>query len=192
MLAKREAGIGHVFLIHGNIADWQKNMKGQYQSLQQYLLDTFKQRLIVYYSLSTGLSFFSDEAEAEFRNLCKGLVKKPDPAGQPAMSPAVRNAAAELEKAADKMPLTQLVGETPQAVLGKLEELMKTVEKASAKKGAPPAPKLAIIIDFAHNIAPGAAAGGAAAAATDRVNIEILERWANSRWIATRTIRSCC
>ena len=183
LLVKREASIGHLFIIHGNIADWQKNMRGQYLMLLQYLPETFRQRLAVYYSLSTGLQFFSDEAEAEFRNLYQAVFKGQEPPKKPALSPAMQKAAADFQQTSGNMPLSQLMGETPQAVLGKLEQMMKCAEKIGAAKTGAPAPKLAIIIDFAHNIAPGSVSGNAAAAATDRINIEILERWANSRWM---------
>jgi len=160
-----KAGIGHFFILWGNIYDLQKNMRGEYLSLYQYLVEIFEQRdLIMFYSLSSGLQFANEEMEKIFRWQYLG-ADLPMSQGEAVNKSATQAAARERQQnQATNAPLSQLIGETPIQALKLLERAL-TDDNVSCS----------LIIDFAHNVAPMQIGANNA---SDRVNAEILERWA--------------
>ncbi|HBI97128.1 MAG: hypothetical protein US83_C0007G0028 [Candidatus Falkowbacteria bacterium GW2011_GWC2_38_22] len=64
-----KAGIAHLFILWGNVYDFQRNIRGEYVSFRRYLEDVFAQRdMVMFYSLSSGLQFASEEMEKLFRS----------------------------------------------------------------------------------------------------------------------------
>jgi SpoVK/Ycf46/Vps4 family AAA+-type ATPase len=170
LMVKFKAGIGHLFILWGNIYDLQKNMRGEYRSLYQYLADIFEQRdLVMFYSLSAGLQFANEDMEKLFRSHFLG-ANFSSPGGASAGQSATQAAAAKLQQSqASSAPLSQLIGDSPIQVLKFLERALTDNSEES--------PRCSLIIDFAHNVAPNQTGGNNAG---DRINAEILERWAKN------------
>lgn len=164
MTLKFKAGSAHLFMLWGNINDLQKNLRGDYLSLYQYLFEIFEQRdMVMFYSLSSGLQFASGEMENSFRNRYLSV-----PVGSACGGSATAKAATGLKmNQTANAPITQLIGETPDKALKFLERVL--VDKSENH------PRSALIIDFAHNVAPNNFSGHNA---SDRMAAEILERWA--------------
>lgn len=156
---KSRAGIAHLFILWGNIYDLQQNMRGEYVSLYQYLVEAFDQRdLVMFYSLSSGLQFATEEMEKLFRSRFLGASQTS------AGGSSIQNAAKGLQQAqASNAELSKLIGDSPLQVLKFLEKVLCDNCDESLK--------CSLIIDFAQNVAPSQNAG-------DRVNAEMLERWA--------------
>ncbi|MBU0649160.1 ATP-binding protein [Patescibacteria group bacterium] len=189
-----KAGIAHFFIVWGNITDLQKNQKGHYVSLVQYLTEVFEQReLIMFYSISAGLEFATKDMEKAFR---QRFVTPPNRPGAN-QTTAAQSAAQGFQRAMADAPLEELIGKSPDRVLPILEKVLAEgadinpeqrtstadplLEKAAKEqRKAQASGKKVLVIDFAHNLAPSQTANANAA---DRVNIETLERWARDRRI---------
>ncbi|HAJ44937.1 MAG: AAA ATPase central domain protein [Candidatus Azambacteria bacterium GW2011_GWE1_42_9] len=166
MALKSRAGIAHLFILWGNIYDLQRNMRGEYLSLYQYLAEIFEQRgLIMFYSLSSGLQFASGEMEKMFRSRFLGADSSA-PVSTGALSPTQVAAQGLQKNQAANAPLAQLIGETP-------DKTLKFLEKVLTDNGG--GFKSVLIIDFAQNIAPNQIGNQNIC---DRISAEILERWA--------------
>lgn len=169
LMLKFKAGIGHLFILWGNVYDLQRNMRGEYLSLYQYLAEIFEQRdLVMFYSLSSGLQFANEEMEKFFRSRFLGSGS----ASQGGASATQAAAQGFQQNQASNAPLSQLIGDTPIQVFKFLERILTD--------DCEEAPKCAIVVDFAHNIASGQIGNNNAG---DRVNAEILERWAKDERI---------
>ncbi len=167
-ILKSKAGIGHLFILWGNVYDLQKNMRGEYLSMYQYLAEIFDQRdLVMFYSLSAGLQFASSEMEKTFRSRFLGSGSTASgTAGQSATQAA---AMGFQQNQATTAPLATLIGDSPIQVFKFLERVLTADDDE--------APGCVLIVDFAHNVAPHQAGGNNAG---DRASSEILERWAKS------------
>ena len=165
LMLKFKAKVGHLFILWGNIQDLQRNMRGEYSTLYQYLAEVFDQReLVMFYSISRGLEFASEEMEQLFRS--KYLAGATQPAGGNMTS--VQAAAAGLrQNQTTTAPLSQLIGETPDRVLKFLEKVLVDCNDGAFR--------VSLIIDFAHNVAPRDIGGHNQ---QDRLNVEILQHWA--------------
>jgi SpoVK/Ycf46/Vps4 family AAA+-type ATPase len=161
-LLKFKADLACLFILWGNVYDFQRNMRGVYLSLYQYLAEIFEQRdLVMFYSLSAGLQFATADMEKLFRS--RYLQ-----AGSPTGQTAVQKAAAGLQQnQAINAPLAQILGDKP-------EKVLSFIEKAITDTGDDRL-SIALIIDFAHNIAPNQNLTGNV---SDRISVEMLERWA--------------
>lgn len=166
LILKFRAGIGHLFILWGNIYDLQKNMRGEYLSLYQYLAEVFEQRdLVMFYSLSSGLQFASIDMEKNFRSRFLGASFSP-PGSPTGLSPTQVAAQGFQQSQGSKAPFSQLIGDSP-------IQIFKFLEKAMTDDGED-SPKCLLVVDFAHNVAPNQAGHNTG----DRINAEILERWA--------------
>jgi len=172
MALKSRAGIAHLFILWGNIYDLQRNMQGEYLSLYQYLAEIFEQRdLIMFYSLSSGLQFASEEMEKLFR--AKFLDAGKSASAQTSGQSPTQTAAQGLQKnQAANAPLSQLIGETPDKALKFLEKVLTDNSEGHLKA--------VLIVDFAQNIAPNQIGNQNI---NDRIAVEMLERWAKDCWI---------
>lgn len=167
---KSKAGIGHLFILWGNIYDLQRNMRGEYLSLYQYLAEIFEQRdLVMFFSLSSGLQFANEEMEKLFRTHFLGA--NPSSGGSSGNQSAAQAAAKGLQQnQVANAPLSQLLGDTPIQVFKSLEKVLSdNCENAL---------RCVLIVDFAHNVAPDQIGTQNAG---DRVNAEMLEKWARNR-----------
>jgi transitional endoplasmic reticulum ATPase len=165
LMLKFKADIAHLFILWGNIYDLQQTMRGEYLSLYQYLAEIFDQRdLVMSYSLSAGLQFGSESMEKLFRSRFLGANEAPAPAGQTAAQRAVRDLQ---QNQASNAPLSQLIGETPSQILKFMEKVLTDTNDGCLSA--------VLIVNFAHNIAPNT---GSNQNTTDRIAVEMLERWA--------------
>lgn len=167
LMLKFKADIAHLFILWGNIYDVQKNMRGEYMTLYQYLAEIFEQRdLIMFYSLSSGLQFASEDMEKLFRSRYLGAGTTS--AGNNANLTAAQKAALGLQQnQASNAPLSQILGEKPEQVLRFMERAVSDTSDGHLS--------IALIVDFAHNIAPNQIMTHNAG---DRISVEMLERWA--------------
>jgi len=166
LMLKFKADIAHLFILWGNIYDVQKNMRGEYMTLYQYLAEIFEQRdLIMFYSLSSGLQFANEDMEKLFRSRYLGAgVTTGNTAGQ---SAAQKAALGLQQNQASNAPLSQILGEKPEQVLRFMERAVSDTSDGHLS--------IALIVDFAHNIAPNQIMTHNAG---DRISVEMLERWA--------------
>lgn len=163
---KSRAEIAHFFILWGNINDFQKNTRGEYMPLRQYLkTEVFKQRdLVLFYSLSSGLEFANEDMEKFFRSRFLNNISSSQNNGNRS---AAQTAAKEFQRnQALDAPLSQLIGESSTQTLRFLEKVL--IEENI---------QCSLIIDFAHNVAPNREGGPNL---DDRINTEILERWAKN------------
>jgi transitional endoplasmic reticulum ATPase len=167
LIINYKTGICNFFILWGNIYDRQRNLKGDYLDLNSYLKNIFEQRdLVMFYSLSSGLSFAKDEMENKFRSnflASNGTCS-------PASSPTNAAATALQQKREASLTLSQRIGETPDKALKFLEKVLTDSGRNKLSS--------ALIIDFAHNIAPNQASH-----MSDRIQVEILEHWAKNKAI---------
>jgi len=181
LFLKQKAGTAHLFVLWGNIHDLVRTMDGDYVTLYQYLADIFEQRdLVMFYSLSAGLQFATADMEKIFRSRYLGQGSRPAQTGntgnQAPRSGVVAAATAGLQSSMSaNAPLSQLIGDRPEQALRFLEVPM-TEQDTEDKK----APRKAMIINSAQNIAPNDISGHNA---SDRINVEILERWSRDESI---------
>ena len=166
LILKYNAGIGHLFILWGNINDLQRNIRGEYLTLYQYLAEIFEQKdLVMFYSLSLGLQFANTDMEKLFRNRMSSELP---PSRAMGTNIATQSEAKRFQQnAVVKTSFSQLIGESPIQILQYLERTLT--------EGRIESPKCALIIDYAQNIVPkqtGANNPG------DRVTAEILERFA--------------
>lgn len=182
LMTKQKADIAHFFILWGNIYDWQRNTKGDYVSLYQYLAQIFAQReLVMFYSISSGLQFASEEMEKVFREQYLSANVSPPSAsssgsstrGQPS---AVQQARQGLQQTQNSMPLDQVIGKSPERVLPLLERALVDNNESEDEEEQSKETRKVLIIDFAHNLVPAQMASSQNV--NDRVNIETLERWA--------------
>ncbi|MEK7653420.1 MAG: ATP-binding protein [Patescibacteria group bacterium] len=175
MIIALKAEVAQLFILFGNVGDWQKTADGRYLYLGDYLNEIFKQRLVMTYSVSAGLQFGepAEEREKEFRRLWKKVVQKSQSlVGQ---STAAGQARQQMLEAMEKAPLEQLLGgRSPDTVFPILEKIIKD-DGAGDDLSVEPLKK-SLIINYAHNVA--GAAQGTVLTAADKVNIETIERWA--------------
>jgi len=166
LMLKFKADIAHLCILWGNIYDFQRNMRGEYLTLYQYLTDIFEQRdLIMFYSLSSGLQFASEDMEKLFRSRYLGAGAT---TGNTAGQSAAQKAALGLQQnQASNAPLSQIVGEKPEQVLKFMERVVFDTSDGHLS--------IVLIVDFAHNIAPNQIMTHNAG---DRISVEMLERWA--------------
>ncbi|MBI3684810.1 ATP-binding protein [Candidatus Azambacteria bacterium] len=174
LVLRYQAGVAHLFILWGNVYDLQRSQKGTHLSLYQYLAEVFEQRMVLFYSISAGVQFADAEKEKQFRQQYCG-AGVPAAASQTAQTSAVQKAAQGFQQSMMTAPLDQLTGgKTPDKMLPLLEQVLTddTGKDGSLKK--------ALVIDFAHNIAPAFSSG---LAAGERAQIETLERWARDKRI---------
>ena len=163
MMLKFNAGVGHLIILWGNIYDYQRNLKGEYVPLNQFLKKIFDQRdLVMFYSLSVGLQFTKPNMEAKFRSRYLGADAAEDASGDMSATDAAAKELAQNES------LSELIGNTPAQVLKFLERPLTDSDDKS--------PECALIIEHADNIVPNSIGGQNGG---DRVSAEMLERWAN-------------
>jgi ATP-dependent 26S proteasome regulatory subunit len=163
-----QAGIGNLFILWGNIFDWQKNMAGKYLTVHQMLAEAFcDYRLVMFYSLSNGLQFATQEMEKYFREkYCKIENDNGDE------DPAFQKAQESLNKSMlHDAPISSLIGDTPAKALPFLDRVMTDMSEGN---------KL-LIVDSAQNIVPETS--GHSGDPGNLVSIEILERWSRDRRI---------
>jgi len=162
LLLKYKADISHFFVLWGNIYDLQKNMNGEYSSsIYQYLADIFEQRdIVMFYSLSGGLQFATEEMENVFRQryLATGGASPQDGTSTAQASQMFQ------QNRTSTAPINSLLGDRPDQVFQVLERALIDGENI----------KLALIVDSAHNLAPN---NVTTQNLGDRVNVEIFERW---------------
>lgn len=166
MLLSLKAGSAHFVILWGNIHDWQRNLRGEYLSLYEYLGEIFGQRdLLMVFSLSSGLQFATKGMEDAFRSryLNTNPVECPN---KEKRSAAEKIKAGFRENQAASAPLGQLIGETP-------SQALRFLEKALTDSGDGKLTSV-LIIDSAHNLAPCDSGGQNA---NDKISIEILDRW---------------
>jgi hypothetical protein len=155
-----QAKRAHFFIVHGNIYDWQKNPQGRKVTLRQYFRESYRDCLVIYYSLSEGISFGSADDEQWFRNRL-APAQEADAAGSARQKLAQKVQGARAQGGS----LAELVGRAPDAVLPMLERLLAADEKEAPKKRV-------LVIESAHNIAPRQITPA------ERATVETLERWA--------------
>jgi len=156
-----------VFILWGNIYDLQRNLRGEYVPLRRFLDEIFEQRdVIMHYSLSGGLhaAFLPTEKEKEkeekFRS--RYFVKhQKDGAGSSAVD-ALKGGAQKV--GAETKTISELAGNSPLDVLKFCEKVLCDDSNGHFE--------CALIIDFAHNVAPNQGGGQNIA---DRTNAELLE-----------------
>ncbi|MBI5077598.1 ATP-binding protein [Candidatus Falkowbacteria bacterium] len=165
---KTQAGLGHIFTLSGNVFDWQKDQRGNYLSLAQYLEQVFEQReIFMYYSISAGLQFAKLEMEKLFRCRYVREVGKDCQLGA-----AERKLGMAMQEARDKVPLDQLIGKMPEDVFPVLEKAFIDADDSGNSKLS----KI-LVINFAENIFPNNAFTGNQSR-VDRINAETILRWA--------------
>jgi SpoVK/Ycf46/Vps4 family AAA+-type ATPase len=165
-LEKQQAGLGHIFILWGNVFDWQKDQRGNYLSLMQYLEQIFEQRdLFMLYSMSSGLQFGQPKMERNFR-IC--YVKPPKDAQS---SAAACHLAEEMQKSREKIPLDQIIGRLPEDVFPILEKALSDRSDEGGKMSK------VLIINFSQNIFPEGAVG-VNQSRIDKINSETILRWA--------------
>lgn len=167
LMLKFKADIAHLFILWGNIYDLQKNMRGEYLTLYQYMAEIFEQRdLVMFYTRSSGLQFANEEMNKLFRSrflanavpLSSGTQRKPE---------AEKAALSLQQNQTSGAPLSALIGDKPEQVLRFIERAITDASDGHLS--------IALIVDFAHNIAPNQIMTHNAG---DRISVEMLERWA--------------
>ncbi|MBI5077103.1 ATP-binding protein [Candidatus Falkowbacteria bacterium] len=162
-----QAKRAHFFIIHGNIYDWQRNSRAKRVTLRQYFSEVYRDRMVIFYSLSEGISFGSADDEKWFRNRLT-----------PAQDEETAGSAREKLKQkvqvsrAGGAGLGDLVGRAPDAVLPMLERLLAAPDSEAPKKRV-------LVIESAHNIAPRQITPA------ERATVETLERWARDERFQT-------
>lgn len=179
LMHKNQAGIAHFFIIWGNIYDLQKKLNSEYvPSIYNYLADLFRQRdLLMFYSLSGGLQFASQNMEKLFRQkyLSSGIA-------QPQAGTASSQAAAQFQQnRSSTAPLNQLLGDSPAQILQFLEQVL-----TEEVQGDENPLKKVLVIDAAQNLAPNQIAAGSNM--SDRLTTEILDRWSRSQLMRSQGV----
>lgn len=164
VLIALKAKIAHLFILHGNIYDLQKNLRGAFLGLMAYLSEVFVQRRIVFYSLSAGLQFDSEKTEKWFRGKFQAA------GAQPTGSGSAIDAARQSREQAAPGQISDIVGQTPNQVLAAMERLLVKKQRNEIDD------RIVFIIDFCHNIAPAKTNTPAETAV-----VETLERWARNK-----------
>ena len=176
------AGLSHCFMFWGNINDWQKRLNGQYQTLNAFLTDTFKERdFVMYYSISTGLRFANDQMEKNFKDhYLKSLVLANPPTAN--ADPLVIVAYRTLKENFEKMNVNQILkGASPDIIFPTVEMALLDNNVFNGKDG----PSSVFIIEYAHHVFPGGDVPGNTPY-VQRVISETMQRWAADVRIRTR------
>ena len=166
LLACRQAGNSHFFILWGNIYDRQKNKSGKYFDLCEYIAETFAAGKVMFYSLSGGLRFAYSDTENWFKETYL-KTSGHAPAG------ATDKAAAQMQEAMMTAPIGELFDKDPSKALPFFERVLADNSEVPADKKKE---KKILVIECAHNLAPAGA--GTTTQMADRVNAETLERWA--------------
>ncbi|MFA6096345.1 MAG: ATP-binding protein [Candidatus Paceibacterota bacterium] len=174
----------NLLVIWGNTGDFQKNMKGDYVTLDQELAEEyFRQRMVILYSISTGIRFPNEDMEKIFRQ--QYLLE--DQSMAPRTTAAQNKAIGVQQRSANELSIDELIGgKTPEIVLPLLARIMRDnllvsrIEKKTAEKLdiSGNILKKVVIISFAHNLVPAASAHQSI---QDRLVVETLERLAQDR-----------
>ncbi|MFN3422664.1 MAG: hypothetical protein ACK40X_13175, partial [Armatimonadota bacterium] len=151
-----EGGVASVFCLHGNIRDLQP-FGNQYLPLPNFIVRAFTggKRLVLFYSIRTGLTFADPTMEREF---CQFLAVHFSLSGDTALAAAVRNGTLA--------PQVQDLFKNPSFALPLLQKLLETRDK------------VALIIEDAETLAPNQEL--AFLSMDDRRNIAILRNWAEN------------
>lgn len=150
LLMEYRAGIGHVFLIHGNITDLVPNPDAddepdkKYISLKEFFKKIFDEReMVIFYNIASGISFLTPQMEAQFQK----LLVEPDEKLNP-----VDAAKAALAK-------KRGIPREPDTCLPLIEKVLTSQKR------------VAVIISYVHQIVPAVnIGGGVSVSQSDRVN----------------------
>jgi len=176
----------NMFILWGNTGDMQKNRKGEYATIRQYLVEEYlRQRMVIFYSISTGIQFVNTDMENIFRQEYLSGNQGAAPANA-----AQRVAQGLHQGMVTSASIDQLVGgKTPEVVLPLLAKVMEnslevsrlnkdTVKKLNISGSIL---KKAIIVDFAHNLVP---ASSVHQSIQDRIIVETLENISRSQEVS--------
>ena len=188
MVTTRNAGVGHVFALWGNIFDVQKLESGEYVDLKEFLLHQLVEDypLIMTYSISKGLNLASRKMLSTFDELTGKKEKTND-------APATRgkNLMAEFTEAFrdlavpkpsgknNSSSVNELLGEKdPEIVLPWVERILQKenfqeIETTEGKKTVPL--RKIFIIEYAENLVPNNPNPNM----QERIYTETLQRWAH-------------
>jgi len=181
-LHQAKAGLSHCFMFWGNINDWQKRLNGQYQTLNAFLTDTFKEHdFVMYYSISTGLRFATDKMESDFKDRYlkpKALAKKPGIGADP-QEVAMFKA---MQERFSTMSVNEILkGSSPDIIFPAVEMALIDNKKFNDKA----APSSVIMVEYAHHVFPKDEMQGNTPY-IQRVISETMQRWAADIRIRTR------
>ena len=181
-LHQAKAGLSHCFMFWGNINDWQKRLNGQYQTLNAFLTDTFKEHdFVMYYSISTGLRFATDKMESDFKDRYlkpKALAKKPGIGADP-QEVAMFKA---MQERFSTMSVNEILkGSSPDIIFPAVEMALIDNKKFNDKA----APGSVMIVEYAHHVFPKDEMQGNTPY-IQRVISETMQRWAADIRIRTR------
>ncbi len=164
ILEPLEAGMGSVFLLHGDINCLVVNPEKQSEANRAYIkfrefwrIILAENKIVVFYNLASGISFLKPEMEAEFKKATDIVEQNQD------SSDPVAAARANLS---NRRPLPT----EPDICLGLIDKVLRK------ETG------VVIIINSAHFVAP-TGGGGATLSPADRVNVERLRNWSQSETI---------
>lgn len=164
VLEPLEAGISSVFILHGDINCLVLNPDDRNESGNTYikfrefwrliLKDT---KIVIFYSLSSGIGFLKPEMENEFKKAAD-IVESDQTPNDPV--------AAARTNLSNRRPLPK-----------EPDICLDLIEKALRKE-----PGIAVIMNSAHSVVP-ATGGGAAISQADRLNIDRIHNWSQSETI---------
>lgn len=162
----------HSFVLHGNIGDIIPNDSGRYVSLSAYFMSLFSHfQYLMFYSLGEGLTFATEEMSNDFRQTYLT-------SGTPAATTGAR--AQLVQQAQDKRSIAQIIGKSTTDVFDLLTDVFHNVkEPDNLEPTHQKTNRKVLIIDFAHDIF----FPSQSPTINDRVNIEMIIRWARDNQI---------
>jgi SpoVK/Ycf46/Vps4 family AAA+-type ATPase len=192
MIKKYKAGVSHLFILNGNIYDWQRDQSGRCHTLKQLLTNRFEgSELVMFYCLSQNVSVAKESMVATFKNHLQKTGEVANPQADPRQgNSAIVNARQGANQARfESASVEEAVGCCqPDSMLAKLEKiLLFREETADGRRGNPNEngnghpPKKVLIIDYAHNLVPE---GMGTHDPVTKICIETMERWAKDQRIA--------
>lgn len=167
LLRSNQAVTSHVYVLHGNVNDYQRRAKNRYLNLPEFLANLFQQRqLVMFYDLNRGLTFATEVMEVVFRNKYLNMGES-----KSAPMSAAERAARKVQKAQNELTLEEIIGKSPDKVFPLLDQVF-------SGNSVPTKPEPAVlVIDFAHHLLPSSANPSP----LEKQLAEMMLQWARNR-----------